>query len=410
MQTELAPEFRGTPEGEEAEAILRKCVHCGFCTATCPTYQLLGDELDGPRGRIYLIKQVLEGKQPTRATQLHLDRCLTCRNCESTCPSGVQYGNLVDIGRKVVDAKVPRPAAQSALRWALKEGLSSSLFGPAMALGQSVRGLLPEKLKAKVPARETAGAWPTRTHARKMLMLAGCVQPAMAPNINSATARVLDAAGIESVIAAKAGCCGAVKFHLNDQEGGKAQMRANIDAWWPQLESGAVEAIVMNASGCGVTVREYGHALKDDPAYADKAARVSALTKDLSELLPELVPALKPRVTAPQGVIAYHPPCTLQHGQKLRGGVETHLRALGFDIRVATSESHLCCGSAGTYSVLQPELAYQLRDRKLGHLQQLQPSAIVSANIGCITHLQSGSGPTPVRHWVELLDAALAPA
>jgi glycolate oxidase iron-sulfur subunit len=410
MQTELAPEFRGTPEGEEAEAILRKCVHCGFCTATCPTYQLLGDELDGPRGRIYLIKQVMEGQQPTRATQLHLDRCLTCRNCESTCPSGVQYGNLVDIGRKVVDAKVPRPAAQSALRWALKEGLSSSLFGPAMALGQSVRGLLPEKLKAKVPAREPAGAWPTRAHARKMLMLAGCVQPAMAPNINSATARVLDAAGIESVIAAKAGCCGAVKFHLNDQEGGKAQMRANIDAWWPQVESGAVEAIVMNASGCGVTVREYGHALKDDPAYAEKAARVSALTKDLSELLPELVPALKPRVTAPQGVIAYHPPCTLQHGQKLRGGVETHLRALGFDIRVAPSESHLCCGSAGTYSVLQPELAYQLRDRKLGHLQQLQPSAIVSANIGCITHLQSGSGPTPVRHWVELLDAALAPA
>ena len=410
MQTELAPEFRGTPEGEEAEAILRKCVHCGFCTATCPTYQLLGDELDGPRGRIYLIKQVLEGQQPTRATQLHLDRCLTCRNCESTCPSGVQYGHLVDIGRKVVDAKVPRPAAQSALRWALKEGLSSSLFGPAMALGQSVRGLLPEKLKAKVPAREAAGAWPTRTHARKMLMLAGCVQPSMAPNINSATARVLDAAGIQSVIAAKAGCCGAVKFHLNDQEGGKAQMRANIDAWWPQLESGAVEAIVMNASGCGVTVREYGHALKDDPAYADKAARVSALTKDLSELLPELVPALKPRVKAPQGVIAYHPPCTLQHGQKLRGGVETHLRALGFDIRVANNESHLCCGSAGTYSVLQPALAYQLRDRKLEHLQQLQPSAIVSANIGCITHLQSGSGPTPVRHWVELLDAALAPA
>jgi glycolate oxidase iron-sulfur subunit len=410
MQTELAPEFRGTPEGEEAEAILRKCVHCGFCTATCPTYQLLGDELDGPRGRIYLIKQVLEGQQPTRATQLHLDRCLTCRNCESTCPSGVQYGHLVDIGRKVVDAKVPRPAAQSALRWALKEGLSSSLFGPAMALGQSVRGLLPEKLKAKVPAREAAGAWPPRTQARKMLMLAGCVQPSMAPNINSATARVLDAAGIQSVIAAKAGCCGAVKFHLNDQEGGKAQMRANIDAWWPQLESGAVEAIVMNASGCGVTVREYGHALKDDPAYADKAARVSALTKDLSELLPELVPALKPRVKAPQGVIAYHPPCTLQHGQKLRGGVETHLRALGFDIRVANNESHLCCGSAGTYSVLQPALAYQLRDRKLGHLQQLQPSAIVSANIGCITHLQSGSGPTPVRHWVELLDAALAPA
>jgi len=410
MQTELAPEFKGTPDGEEAEAILRKCVHCGFCTATCPTYQILGDELDGPRGRIYLIKQVLEGQAPTRATQLHLDRCLTCRNCESTCPSGVQYGHLVDIGRKVVDAKVPRPAGQGALRWALKEGLPSPLFGPAMALGQSVRGLLPGKLRAKVPPREDAGAWPTRTHARKVLLLAGCVQPSMAPNINSATARVLDAAGIQGVTAPKAGCCGAVKFHLNDQEGGKAQMRANVDAWWPMVERGEVEALVMNASGCGVTVREYGHMLKEDAAYAAKAARISALTRDLSELLPDLVPALKARVKPPAGVVAYHPPCTLQHGQKLRGGVETHLRALGFDIQVARNESHLCCGSAGTYSVLQPDLAYQLRDRKLGHLKQLEPAAIVSANIGCITHLQSGSGATPVSHWVELLDAALAPA
>jgi glycolate oxidase iron-sulfur subunit len=406
MQTELAPEFKGTPDGEEAEAILRKCVHCGFCTATCPTYQLLGDELDGPRGRIYLIKQVLEGKTPTRSTQLHLDRCLTCRNCESTCPSGVQYGHLVDIGRKIVDEKVQRPPLEGALRWTLKEALPSPLFGPAMKLGQSVRGLLPAKLKAKVPAPQPAGAWPTRSHARKMLMLAGCVQPSMAPNINSATARVLDAAGIEAVIAPTAGCCGAVKFHLNDQEGGKAQMRANIDAWWPYVEEGAVEAIVMNASGCGVTVREYGHVLRDEPAYAQKAARIGALTRDLSELLPELVPLLKDRIKAPPGVYAYHPPCTLQHGQKLRGGVEVNLRALGFDIQVAKNESHLCCGSAGTYSVLQPELAYALRDRKLEQLDQLRPAAILSANIGCITHLQSGSG-LPVRHWVEVFDEAL---
>jgi glycolate oxidase iron-sulfur subunit len=410
MQTELAPEFRDTPEGLEAEAILRKCVHCGFCTATCPTYQLLGDELDGPRGRIYLIKQVLEGETPTRSTQLHLDRCLTCRNCESTCPSGVQYGHLVDIGRKIVDRKVPRPAAESATRWLLKEGLPSPLFGPAMKLGQSVRGLLPAALKAKVPARQDAGRWPTGTHARKVLLLAGCVQPAMSPNINSATARVLDAGGIQTVIAPSAGCCGAVRFHLNDQEGGKAQMRANIDAWWPLVERGEVEAIVMNASGCGVTVREYGHILQHDAAYAAKAARITALTRDLSELLPELVPTLKGRVHAPVGVVAYHPPCTLQHGQQLRGGVETHLRALGFDVRLAMNESHLCCGSAGTYSVLQPELAYPLRDRKLGHLRQLQPIVIASANIGCITHLQSGSSDTPVRHWVELLDAALAHA
>ncbi len=409
MQTQLAPEFQGTAEGREAEAILRKCVHCGFCTATCPTYQLLGDELDGPRGRIYLMKQVLEGQPPTRATQLHLDRCLTCRNCETTCPSGVQYGHLVDIGRKIVDEKVPRPAMESATRWLLKEGLTSPLFAPAMKLGQSVRGLLPEKLRAKVPARQEAGAWPTRTHARKVLMLAGCVQPSMMPNINSATARVLDAAGIQTVIAPEAGCCGAVKFHLNDHEGGKAHMRANIDAWWPHAERDDVEAIVMNASGCGVTVRDYGHLFKDDPAYASKAQRISDLTRDLSELLPDLVPTLKPRVKAPAGVVAYHPPCTLQHGQKLRGGVEVNLRALGFDMQVANSEAHLCCGSAGTYSVLQPELAYPLRDRKLGHLNQLQPTTIVSANIGCITHLQSGS-QTPVRHWVELLDAALTPA
>ena len=413
MQTNLAPEFKNTPDGLEAESILRKCVHCGFCTATCPTYQLLGDELDGPRGRIYLIKQVLEGETPTRKTQLHLDRCLTCRNCESTCPSGVQYGHLVDIGRKIVDEKVPRPASEKAMRWALKEGLPSPLFAPAMKLGQAVRGLLPAALQAKVPARQDAGTRPTRSHARKVLMLAGCVQPAMMPNINAATARVLDAAGIQTIVAAKAGCCGAVKFHLNDHDGGKAEMRRNIDAWWPHIEAGesgsdadGVEAIVMNASGCGVTVKEYGHILKDDPAYADKAARISALTRDLSELLPDLVEPLRASVAAKAGQVAFHPPCTLQHGQQLRGGVEKHLGALGFQIKTATCEAHLCCGSAGTYSVLQPDIAYQLRDRKLGHLNEMAPEVIVSANIGCITHLQSGTA-TPVRHWVELLDEAL---
>ena len=405
MQTNLAPEFKNTPDGLEAEAILRKCVHCGFCNATCPTYQLLGDELDGPRGRIYLIKQVLEGELPTRKTQLHLDRCLTCRNCETTCPSGVQYGHLVDIGRKIVDERVPRPAGDKALRWALKEGLPSPLFAPAMKLGQLVRGVLPEALKKKVPARQQAGSWPTRQHARKVLLLEGCVQPAMAPNINAATARVLDAAGIETVFAAKAGCCGAVKFHLNDHEGGKHQMRANIDAWWPHVEAG-VEAIVMNASGCGVMVKDYGHALRGDPAYADRAARVAALTRDLSELLPELASSLRGRVKAGSGALAFHPPCTLQHGQQLRGGVEKHLADLGFDISTARNEAHLCCGSAGTYSVLQPAIATELRDRKLGNLHDLKPVAIVSANIGCITHLQSGTA-TPVRHWVEVLDESL---
>jgi glycolate oxidase iron-sulfur subunit len=411
MQTQLAPQFQGTPEGQEAEAILRKCVHCGFCTATCPTYQILGDELDGPRGRIYLIKQVLEGAQPTRKTQLHLDRCLTCRNCESTCPSGVQYGHLVDIGRKIVDGQVERPGGEKLLRGALSHGLNSALFAPAMKLGQSVRALLPRKLRDKVPAPQSAGTWPTATHERRVLMLAGCVQPAMQPNINTATARVLDAAGIQTVIAAQAGCCGGVKFHLNDQDGGLSQMRANIDAWWPYIEQG-VEALVVNASGCGVTVKEYGHLLRHDPDYADKARRISELTRDLSEMLPDIVPALSGKVEAAArdlGTIAYHPPCTLQHGQQLRGGVEQHLGQLGFDIRLSPVESHLCCGSAGTYSVLQPEISGQLRERKLGHLAALQPRAIVSANVGCITHLQSGTD-TPVRHWVELLDQCLAQA
>jgi glycolate oxidase iron-sulfur subunit len=425
MQTHLAPEFRDTPDGREAEAILRKCVHCGFCTATCPTYQLLGDELDGPRGRIYLMKQVLEGAEVTRKTQQHLDRCLTCRNCETTCPSGVDYGHLVEIGRRVVEAKVERPRGEQAVRWLLKEGLTSPLFGPAMKLGQAVRPLLPAALKAKVPAPAQGAAaarahrWPAREHLRKVLMLLGCVQPAMMPNVNSATARVLDAAGIQTLVADGAGCCGAIRSHLNDHEGGLADMRRNIDAWWPLVQGltsqGKVEAIVMNASGCGSAVKDYGHALAHDPDYADKAATISALTKDLSELLPGLLPALAPRLqAATQGRgralaprrLAFHPPCTLQHGQQLRGGVERALGELGFEVSVAGAESHLCCGSAGTYSVLQPGLATQLRDRKLGHLEPLQPEVIVSANIGCIQHLQTGTA-TPVRHWVEVLDEAL---
>ena len=412
MHTHLAPEYAGTADGVAAAAILRKCVHCGFCTATCPTYQLLGDELDGPRGRIYLIKQVLEGNTPTRKTQAHLDRCLTCLNCESTCPSGVDYGHLLDIGRKLVDAKVARPAGERAVRWVLKEGLPSPLFAPAMKMGQLVRPLLPATLKNKVPAKQDAGAWPTTVHARKVLLLAGCVQPSMMPNINRATARVLDAAAIQTLIAPDAGCCGAVKFHLNDQQGGKDQMRTNIDAWWPYVQN--VEGIVMNASGCGVTVKEYGHLLQDDPVYAAKARRISELTQDLSEWLPAISAALssklRGRMPTPAKAIAFHPPCSLQHGQQLRGGVEHYLGELGFNIKITGAESHLCCGSAGTYSVLNPELAYQLRDRKLGNLSTTfgaaEPELIVSANMGCITHLQSGTS-IPVRHWVEVLDEAL---
>ena len=418
MQTKLAPEFIGTRQGEAAEAILRKCVHCGFCNATCPTYQLLGDELDGPRGRIYLMKQVLEGAPVTRKTQQHLDRCLTCRNCETTCPSGVQYGHLVDIGREIVEARVERPAGEKAMRWLLKEGLTSPLFAPAMKLGQLVRPLLPQTLKNKLPGKAPARAqqWPTRTHKRKVLMLLGCVQPAMMPNINSATARVLDAIGIQTLVADDAGCCGALRTHLGDSQGGLADMRRNINAWWPLVQGltseGKVEAIVMNASGCGVQVKDYGQALAHDPDYAEKARRVSELTRDLSELLPEIAPQLQGKLRASkQPTLAFHPPCTLQHGQQLRGGVETHLRTLGFEVRLAAAESHLCCGSAGTYSVLQPELATQLRDRKLQHLAALpgqdEVDVIVSANIGCIQHLQSGT-PMQVKHWVEVVDEALA--
>jgi len=414
MQTDLAPGFKGTPLGEAAEAILRKCVHCGFCTATCPTYQLLGDELDGPRGRIYLIKEVLEGKPPTRATQLHLDRCLTCRNCETTCPSGVQYGQLVDIGRRVVEDKVVRPPRERATRWLLKEGLTSPLFTPAMKLGQALRGVLPPALRDKVPARAAPHAhqWPTRSHGRKVLMLTGCVQPAMMPNVNSATARVLDAAGIQTLVADGAGCCGAIRAHLNDHEGGLADMRRNVDAWWPLVEGigdhPEVEAIVMNASGCGVTVKDYGRALAHDPDYAERAARIAALTRDLCELLPGIAPRLARRVReARKPKLVFHPPCTLQHGQQLRGLVEEGLRSLGFDVQTTPLESHLCCGSAGTYSVLQPELAHALRERKLAGLAPANAEVIVSANIGCIQHLQSGTA-TPVRHWIEVLDDALA--
>ncbi len=413
MQTALADFIKDTPAGKEADAILRKCVHCGFCTATCPTYQLLGDELDGPRGRIYLIKEVLEGKEVTAKTQLHLDRCLTCRNCETTCPSGVQYGRLVDIGRKIVDDHVPRPAGDRLARIVLREGVTSPLFAPAMRVGQMLRPLLPQSLKNKVPPRQHAGRWPARSHQRKVLLLEGCVQPAMAPNINTATARVLDALGIETLRPAAAGCCGAIRYHLGDQDGGLADARRNVDAWWPYVqhaEEDGLVAIVMNASGCGVQVKEYGYLLAHDPRYAVKARKISEMTKDLAECLPPFAAELQTKIGASaSGRVVFHPPCTLQHGQQIHGAVENLLASLGAEV-APFAESHMCCGSAGTYSVLQPELAYQLRDRKLDHLQAAQPDVILSANIGCITHLASGaeekSAPR-VMHWIEWLDERL---
>jgi glycolate oxidase iron-sulfur subunit len=410
MQTNLSAEFEQTAEGEEATGILRKCVHCGFCNATCPTYQLLGDELDGPRGRIYLIKQVLEGAPVTRSTQQHLDRCLTCLNCETTCPSGVKYGDLVEIGRKIVDERVERPVSERAARWMLREGMTSPLFAPAMAVGKALRPLLPKLLQDKVPAGTHAPEGPhlpLTQHRRKILMLRGCVQPAMLPNIDRAAARVFDAAGIQIIEAAGTGCCGALRTHLSDHAGGLDNMRRNIDAWIPVLDSIEVEAIVSSASACQLAIKDYAQSLAHDVQYAAKAARISALARDLSEFLPDLVEALNEDCEPRQGMRAvFHAPCTLQHGQKLRGGVEAHLRELGFDVLPPAAEAHLCCGSAGTYSVLQPELSRQLRDRKLKNIAAAEPQCIVSANVGCIQHLQSGTS-IPVKHWIEMLDEAL---
>jgi glycolate oxidase iron-sulfur subunit len=405
METHLADWLKGTRDGDEAEAILRKCVHCGFCTATCPTYQLLGDELDGPRGRIYLIKSVVEGEKPTASTMEHLDRCLTCRNCESTCPSGVDYGHLVDIGRKLVEQQVERPASQRFMRTLLRETLTRRwLFDPAMRVGQAVRPLLPEALKAKVPERRDPGKRPSRSHARKVILLEGCVQPGMLPSIDAATDRVLDRLGLEAVRPQGSGCCGAIRHHLNDQAGAANDARRNIAAWWPLIEAGA-EAILINASGCGAMVKDYAHLLADDPEWAARAKQVVERTRDLAEWLPAEIDAAiaagRLRAASSSRVV-FHPPCTLQHGQKVRGVVEGLLTRLGATV-LPVGESHLCCGSAGTYSVLQPQLSGELRSRKLGHLTAGKPELILSANIGCITHLQAGTG-TPVRHWIEWLD------
>ena len=408
MKTNLADFIRDTPEGKEANAILRTCVHCGFCTATCPTYQLLGDELDGPRGRIYLMKEVVEGGNVSKKTQLHLDRCLSCRSCETTCPSGVQYGRLVDIGRNIVEQAVGRSFGEKLVRSALKTVIPNpALFTPLLRLGQLTRPFLPRAIASKVPPRVSPTPWPAPRHSRRMLVLQGCVQPAIAPTINSAMARVLDRIGISLVAAPTAGCCGAVTFHLNAQAEALDTMRQNIDAWWPYVEQGA-EAIVMTASGCGVTVKEYGHLLQHDPAYADKARKISELTKDASEvvtaerttILSHLTPGASPR-----GKVAFHSPCTLQHGQQIMGVVESLLTAAGWQT-TPVPDDHLCCGSAGTYSILQSKLSQQLLANKAAALESGQPQVIATANIGCLTQLQGGTA-LPVRHWIELLDDSL---
>jgi glycolate oxidase iron-sulfur subunit len=412
LQTNIVAPFKDTPEGQEAEAIVRKCVHCGFCLATCPTYQLLGDELDSPRGRIYLMKQVLEGEPVTARTQLHLDRCLTCRNCETTCPSGVEYGRLVDIGRGLVEQSVKRPVAEQLKRKALSAVIpKAGVFGPLLRLGQLAKPLLPAALANKVPGDRAAGdaTWPPVRHARKMLVLEGCAQPALAPGINAATARLLDRCGISLIKAAQAGCCGALDYHLSDHAAGMQYMRRNIDAWWPHVQAGA-EAIVVTASGCGALVKEYGHLLRHDAQYKDKAAKVSALMRDVSEVVTSQGDELRqflPSKPQPGAKLAFHPPCSLQHGLKLRNVVEPLLAAAGFELTYV-ADAHLCCGSAGTYSILQPELSQRLLRNKIDALEAGDPQTIVTANIGCQTHLQSAT-QRPVRHWVEVLEERSKP-
>jgi glycolate oxidase iron-sulfur subunit len=408
MQTRLADWIKDTPQGLEADAILRKCVHCGFCLATCPTYNVLGDELDSPRGRIYLMKEMLEGAPVTERTQLHLDRCVTCRACETTCPSGVEYGRLVDIGRDLVEKKVPRKPWDRFRRWFLKSTLPHGrLFGAALALGRAARPILPGSIARKIPDARAAGVTPAARHARRMLVLGGCVQPSMAPSINAAAARVLDRIGISLVEAPRAGCCGAVTFHLNYQQEALAYVKANIDAWWPHIEAGA-EAIVITASGCGTMVKEYGHLLRHDVGYAERAAKVSALAKDLVEVVAAESGAFKgrfPASTEPHKV-AFHSPCSLQHGQQIVGAVESILREAGCTL-TAVPDAHLCCGSAGTYSLLKPAISRRLLRDKVKALESGSPATIATANIGCLAHIESAAR-APVRHWIELVDEKMA--
>jgi len=427
MQTHLLKDFRQSSDGKIADKILRSCVHCGFCNATCPTYQLLGDENDGPRGRIYLIKQMLEGQEVGQKTQQHLDRCLTCRNCESTCPSGVEYAKLLDIGRNLIEEKVPRGRKEKRTRLFLRKLLTHSrLFSASLTMGRAFKFAVPKALKTKIPQKTIMGTWPAPRHKRKMLVLAGCVQPSLAPDINAAAARVLDQLGISLIVADKVGCCGAVSQHLGAQEESLDFMRQNIDQWWPffanPAESG-VEAIISTTSACGMTIKEYAHALRDDSNYAVKAAIIADHCKDIAEVIyQEDYASLKPAYSSTESTrqkpykanhktqkkaqpvvkkVAWHPPCSLQHGQKITGIVEQLIDHLGYE-RVPVQDSHLCCGSAGTYAILQETLSKQLRSNKLQQLEKDQPDWIVSANIGCQTHLQEAT-KVPVKHWIHLI-------
>ena len=398
-----------TERGREAQALLRNCVHCGFCLPACPTYRVTGNELDSPRGRIYLIKQLVEGAPASTTTRQHLDRCLTCRACERACPSGVEYGRLADLGRELVDERVPRPVTDRALRAALV-GLFSrpQLFATLLRAGQRVRRWLPGPLRERIPPRpRIPHRAEARTHARRVVLLEGCVQPGLAPGINAAAVQVLDRLGIGVERVRGERCCGALGHHLGHSGQALGQARSNVDACCAALDAGA-DAVVSTASACGLMVKDYGRLLAGDPQYAERARRVSEATRDIAEIVRAedlasagLRPGSGPRV-------AWQAPCTLQHGQQLGGRVEPLLEAAGFVLTTTTGQT-LCCGSAGTYSILQPELSGELRRRKLAALTGDAPRFIATANIGCLEHLRA-AGTVPVRHWIELVAEALETA
>ncbi|MFN3513963.1 MAG: glycolate oxidase subunit GlcF [Phenylobacterium sp.] len=402
MQTTIRGPIAGTEAARVAEEALRACVHCGFCNATCPTYQLTGDELDGPRGRIYLMKQALEGEPVSEISLNHLDRCLSCRSCETTCPSGVQYHRLYDVGHQLVAEAAPRGWGGRLLRWAIRRATTSALFGLALRVGRWLRPLLPQALRAKVTPRIEPGPWPKARHARRVLMLGGCVQASAAPHFNAAAARVLDRGGVESLEIA--GCCGAVHFHLDAPEAARAAARRNLDAWRPHLESGAQE-IVITSSGCATFVRDYPDVLRDDPDYLELARAAAALVRDPVEAISAAALPIRRAPAEPR--IAVHEPCTLQHGLRLTGRIAELLRGLGYDPQ-PVADNHLCCGSAGAYSLLHPEMAGELKRAKLQALNAASPAAIYTANIGCWMHLADGS-PAPVRHWIEAVDDVTRP-
>jgi len=459
MQTHFSPEQLADPQVRETDRILRACVHCGFCTATCPTYLLTGDELDSPRGRIYLAKDMLEKNRPADATTVkHLDRCLTCLSCMTTCPSGVHYMHLVDHARQHIERTYQRPMADRLMRWMLAFVLPhTGRFKVALwaaRVAQPFKGLFPKRMRALLdaaggerravattegsdsvegarraavagaiglgwgagaPAAATSSGVHAARRTSRMALLPGCVQPALRPEINAATTRLLARLGVDLVVAPGTGCCGALVHHLGREHDASAQAKADIDAWTREIEAGGLDAIIVTASGCGTMIKDYGFIFRDDPAYAEKAARVSALARDISEVLTDLLAPAPPSAPvaavapiaspAPALRVAYHSACSLQHGQKLHGVAPKLLRAAGYTVLDAIPESHICCGSAGTYSMLQPEMSAKLRDRKARNIESTRPDVIATGNIGCMTQIEQATG-IPIVHTVELLDWA----